>query len=146
MSRFFRSLLADVIDRFGCSKRTAQRWMRRLESSFGDVEVTRDSEGRNRWRRRLTDMREMLTPTVEEFPALEAALQSAHARGQDAEHAALLSLSKKIRALIPAAHARRLEPDFEAILEAQGYAARPRFRRRIALFQGQDHHHVTLKL
>lgn len=99
--------------------------MRRLESSFGDVEVTRDSEGRNRWRRRLTDMREALTPTVEELAALEAALQNAHARSQDAEHAALLSLSEKIRALIPAAHARRLDPDFEAILEAQGYAARP---------------------
>ena len=40
----------DVIERFGCAKRTAQRMLRALESHFLDTTSFFDEEGRKRWR------------------------------------------------------------------------------------------------
>jgi hypothetical protein len=41
--------LDDVIERFGVSKRTAQRMLRALEAQFPDTHVTSADEGRKRW-------------------------------------------------------------------------------------------------
>jgi predicted DNA-binding transcriptional regulator YafY len=40
----------DVMDRFGCTRRTAQRMLRALEVRFLDTESHFDDEGRKRWR------------------------------------------------------------------------------------------------
>ena len=42
--------LDDVIERFGVSKRTAQRMLRALETVFPDTVSTVDEQGRKRWR------------------------------------------------------------------------------------------------
>src|SRR5215213_8143809 len=42
--------LNDVENRFGCSRRTAQRMMRQLEARFPDVDAETDDDGYKRWR------------------------------------------------------------------------------------------------
>jgi predicted DNA-binding transcriptional regulator YafY len=51
--------------------------------------------------------------------------------GLDAQAEALRQLQAKLMATVPAAQARRLEPDLEALAEAEGFALRPGPRQRI---------------
>ena len=117
--------LDDVTDRFRCSKRTAQRMLRTLEGQFPDVTASADGEGRKRWRLPSAALRDLLTLRPEELAALDLAVTSLNREGLNVEADDLLSLREKILALVPRSKAARLETDHEALLEAQGLAARP---------------------
>ena len=67
----------------------------------------------------------------EELAALDIALETLKRSGLAAEAASLLALREKIMGLVPRTRAVRLETDHEALLEAQGLAARPGPRQRI---------------
>jgi predicted DNA-binding transcriptional regulator YafY len=130
-SRFMGVTLDDVVDRFRGSKRTAQRMLRALESRFPNAEIYFDNEGRKRWRLKPDLLRELLTVLPEELAALDLALELLVKAGQDTDAAKLQDLRGKILALIPRQRAARIETDHEALLEAQGLAARPGPRPRI---------------
>jgi predicted DNA-binding transcriptional regulator YafY len=115
----------DVIDRFGCAKRTAQRMLRALEERFLDTQTHFDDEGRKRWRLPQAAMRDLLTLTSDELASLDLAIASLSQSGQAVEAGQLTRLKAKILALVPRSKAARLETDYEALLEAQGFAARP---------------------
>jgi predicted DNA-binding transcriptional regulator YafY len=69
---------------------------------------------------------------AEEIAALDTAAEFA-AGADRSEHAALLrSLAGKIRALLDSPTARRVEPDLEAVTEAEGLAVRPGPHPRVA--------------
>lgn len=117
--------LQEVIAAYPGSWRTAQRMMRALERHFPEIETTLDDEGRKRWKLHSGKLRDLLTLTAEEVTALELA-ETALSRGSnDVEAAALRSLKNKILALVPRTQVARLETDHDALLEAQGLAARP---------------------
>ena len=63
--------------------------------------------------------------TPDELASLDFAIVSLTQSGQAIEAAQLTSLKAKILALVPRTKAARLETDYEALLEAQGFAARP---------------------
>jgi predicted DNA-binding transcriptional regulator YafY len=123
--------LDDVIERFRVSKRTAQRMLRVLEALFPDVAVDRDADGRKRWRLASGALRDLLTLSAEELAALELAAKTMQRSGMDGEAEDLRSLREKVMALVPRSHMTRIETDLEALLEAQGLAARPGPRQRI---------------
>ncbi len=124
--------LDEVMERFGISKRTAQRMLRVLEALFPDTAVTNDGDGRKRWRLASGALRDLLTLSAEELAALDLAAEIMKRSGMDAEVESLLRLREKVLALVPRLRAVRIETDLEALLEAQGLAARPGPRQRIA--------------
>lgn len=117
--------LDDVITEFAVSKRTAQRMLHALELQFQDTETSQDYEGRKRWRLPSAALRDLLTLTPDELAALDLAIAAFSKTSRNIEVAALGSLREKIRALVPRHKIARLETDHEALLEAQGLAARP---------------------
>ncbi len=123
--------LDDVVERFGVSKRTAQRMLRALELQFADTATSSDDEGRKRWRLPSAPLRDLMTLSAEELASLDLAIETLRRSGLAVEADDLLTLREKILALVPRAKAARLETDHEALLEAQGLAARPGPRQKI---------------
>lgn len=117
--------LADIAERFECSQRTAQRMLVRLQEVFsGVVEETGDDQ-RKRWRLPRSGLRELLSLTPDEAAALDHAIKELVTVGHAAEARHLATLREKILTLVPARSAARFETDYEALLEAQGFVARP---------------------
>lgn len=117
--------LTQVEQRFSCSRRTAQRMMRNLEDRFPDVEAEMDEEGQKRWRMSGGGLKDFLTLLPDDLAALDLAIELLAHGGQAHEAGQLEALRSKIVALVPSARAARLEPDHDALLEAQGFVARP---------------------
>lgn len=123
--------LDEVMERFGVSKRTAQRMLRVLETLFPDTTVAINGDGRKRWRLPSGALRDLLTLSAEEVAALDLAAETMKRSGLVVEAEQLESLREKIMALVPRPIAARIETDLEALLEAQGLAARPGPRQRM---------------
>lgn len=124
--------LNDVGERFAFSRRTAQRIMHALEAQFPDTESGFDEEGHKRWRLQTGALRDLLTLTSDELAALDLSIETLERNAQSIEATELRRLREKILALVPRSKIARLETDHEALLEAQGLAARPGPSARIA--------------
>jgi predicted DNA-binding transcriptional regulator YafY len=123
--------LDDVIERFTISKRTAQRMLRAMETQFTDTTTLIDEEGRKRWRLPSGALRDLMSLSAEELAALDMSVETMKRAGLSVEAGDLLNLREKILALVPRSKAARIETDHEALLVAQGLAARPGPRQRI---------------
>jgi len=123
--------LDDVIERFTISKRTAQRMLRALEAQFTDTTTFIDEDGRKRWRLPSAALRDLMSLSAEELAALDMAVETMKRAGLSAEAGELLNLREKMLALVPRSKVARIETDHEALLVAQGLAARPGPRQRI---------------
>jgi predicted DNA-binding transcriptional regulator YafY len=121
----------DVKRHFGISKRTAQRMLRVLEQQFPDTVVANDSDGRRRWRLPGGALRDLMTLSADELAALGLAAETMKRSGLTVEAESLNWLREKILALVPRSRVARIETDLEALLVAQGLAARPGPRQRI---------------
>jgi len=124
--------LDDVSERFGTSRRTAQRIMHALEAQFPDTESGFDEDGHKRWRLQTGALRDLLTLTSDELAALDLAIETLERNALGVEASELRRLREKMLALVPRSKIARLETDHEALLEAQGLAARPGPSARIA--------------
>jgi len=103
---------------------------RALELQFPDVETFDGPDGRKRWRLAKAELRDLLSITAEELAALELAVQTLQRVSMHPEAQALKALQDKVMSLIPRSKLR-LEPDYDALLEAQGFVARPGPKPRI---------------
>jgi len=117
--------LAEIEDRFTCSHRTAQRMASALESSFPDVSFTIDEDGRKRWTMGGGHLRELMTLAPDELASLDLAIGQLQQGGLAIEAASLSRLKDKVLALVPRKTKTRIETDHDALLEAQGFVARP---------------------
>jgi predicted DNA-binding transcriptional regulator YafY len=124
--------LDDVVERFGISRRTAQRIMHALEAQFPDTESGFDQEGHKRWRLQTGALRDLLTLTADELAALDLGIETLERDALGVEVIQLRRLREKILALVPRSKIARVETDHEALLEAQGLASRPGPSARIA--------------
>jgi predicted DNA-binding transcriptional regulator YafY len=115
--------IEDVQRRFEVSWRTAQRMLRALERQFGVVTTDIGEDRRWRWKLSQEAVRGLLSLEAEELAALDLAIEAL--RGQGASVEALTSLREKVGALTQRGRGPHLEPDHEALLEAQGIAVRP---------------------
>ncbi|WP_460448294.1 helix-turn-helix transcriptional regulator [Alsobacter sp. SYSU BS001988] len=124
--------LAQVEREFGCSRRTAQRMLRQIETRFPDVGSELDDEGFKRWRMPTSNaLKDFLSLHADELAALDFAIADLMRGGQEREGRLLETLKCKILALVPGPKASRLATDHDALLEAQGFVARPGPRPRI---------------
>ena len=138
--------LDDVVDQFQVSRRTAQRMLHALEAQFSDTDTTYDEHGHKRWMLQTGALRDLLTLTSDELAALDLSIEILEKTAQGIEAAELRSLREKILALVPRSKIARIETDHEALLEAQGLAARPGPAARLSVTQKVNVISVTPKL
>ena len=125
MSSRHRGVTLDQVkEEFDVSHRTAQRMMRAIEQQFPEVQTSNDEQGHKRWRIGEITFKDLITVKAEELAALELGIKHLQRDGLKLESRELEILRDKIKALIPRAKLR-IEADHDAILEAQGFVARP---------------------
>jgi predicted DNA-binding transcriptional regulator YafY len=119
--------LADIVQEFECDYRTAQRMTRALEQSFTGVVTYTDEQQRKYWSLGTRDVRLIMAQGLRdsELVALEMSIRRAEREGAVNEVQALQRIRDRLIASMPKPHARRMESDAEAILEAHGFACRP---------------------
>ena len=124
-SRYGGITVKQVAEEFGVNERTAQRMIYALRDVFPSLTHQTDSERRRHWKLNDTSMLGMQGLYNHELVALEASIRRAEREDASVEVDALRALRDRLVATLPSSHARRMEVDVEAILEAKGYACRP---------------------
>ncbi|MBA4751840.1 MAG: WYL domain-containing protein [Sphingopyxis sp.] len=118
--------LAEIEEILERDYRTAQRIISALALLFPELEKLKDEDsGKARWKLPHKAIAPLLTPTADELAALALAEEMMDKGAGTDQCEALRCLHAKILALIPDDRSRRIEADEEALLLAQGHAARP---------------------
>ena len=123
--------LDDIQQEFLVSRRTAERMRDAVEHAFGPLELEDMGDGKRHWRLRSNQLRNLLFISADELVELETATAELERTGFDERATLLRDLGTKLGALLGPAERRRLEPDLEALMMAEGLAMRPGPRPRL---------------
>lgn len=117
--------LGDIEHDFEVRRRTAQRKRDAVLRNYPQSEQLLDDERRPRWRIPVSGA---VTPgalSAQDVVDLEATAKLLRQCNLWARAASIAAIARKLRAALPVDTQRRLEPDIEALLEAEGLAMRP---------------------
>lgn len=117
--------LQDIQQMFDVTERTAHRLRDAVARLFPALEAVDREDRRRYWRLPPGHAERLVEFTADELAAFESAQRILAALGYDEATAPLRDLGLKLRALLPPQAGRRLEPDIEAVLEAESIAVRP---------------------
>ncbi len=123
--------LDDIQHDFEVSRRTAERLRDAVEDVFGRLEMVDTGEARRHWRLRTPTLRHLVSVSAEELAELAAAAAALDRAGLDERAAMLRRLDDKLHALLEAEARNGIEPDVQALTEAEGLAMRPGPRPRL---------------
>jgi predicted DNA-binding transcriptional regulator YafY len=123
--------LRQIQERFGVGRRTAMRMRDAVLRVFPQTIETEGGDRQKRWHIPPGTLNRLVSVPADELAVLESAVRLLEDQGRDLDAATLAGLSSKLRAIMPSAHAHRVEPDVEALLEAEGFACRPGPRPRL---------------
>ncbi len=125
-------MTVDEIQReLSVSRRTAERMRDAVEAAFGSLIAERDA-GKLAWRLESFSLHNFVSVSAEELTELSSAAEALDRAGLKERAILLRDLSAKLRARLPSGAMTRLETDLEALMEAEGLAARPGPRPRLA--------------
>ena len=117
--------LKDIMNRFGVSKRTADRMRDLILLRFPQALETDSGTREKRWYIPQGTLRDIIQFSADELSCLniaKEALQKSHLHEKADQ---LDGIIKKIKASIKAETFRRIEPDAEELMRAEGIACRP---------------------
>jgi len=134
--------LTDIERRFGCGRRTAMRMRDAVLRNFPQAEEVATDERTKRWRIPPGVLDRLVAFEAEELADLERAIALFDRENLPDRAASLAGLAAKLKALLKPEVARRVEPDLEALLEAEGLAMRPGPRPRVELAVIEDLRHA----
>lgn len=117
--------LDDIVERYGVARRTAFRMKEAVMRCFPQTEEVPTGDKIKRWRIPRGTLDKLVAFSAEELAALGTAVRMMERNGMQAEAAGVTSVVAKLGALARPEIARRVEPDLEALLEAEGIAMRP---------------------
>lgn len=117
--------LNDIQDRYEVGRRTAMRMRDAIMRNFPQAEEVPTSEKTKRWRIPSGKLNRLIDFSAEDLADLEAAIALLKRENLPKQANTLKKLSTKLRALIRPDLARQIEPDLDALLEAEGIAMRP---------------------
>jgi predicted DNA-binding transcriptional regulator YafY len=107
-------------------RRNTQRMIVALDRVFGfDVKTERSDDGQMRVRLGINRLKELVGLTPHELSSLDHAIEALLSANANSEAQALRDLKSKIRLLTSRRDLLRLEPDYEALLNASHLAVRP---------------------
>ncbi len=117
--------LADIQSAFAVSRRTAERMRDAVIRLFPQVEELSDGGRQKRWRLPSGLRPALLAPTLEELSALDAAAKLLEQASLKTQGEAVATLGQKLRAALAPAVRRRLDPDLDALSQAEAVTHRP---------------------
>jgi predicted DNA-binding transcriptional regulator YafY len=125
--------LPDVMERYEVSRRTASRMLGAVRRAIGeaDFESFMDGHGHKRWRLTRPKVNGLFRLNADELAALHRAERLAEREGDASLARDMADIGHKLRALSPPDWLLRVDPDLEAMAEAQGFAFRAGPRPRI---------------
>ena len=122
--------IAQIKERLGVSRRTAERLRDAIDELFGLEEVvTEDSH--KRWRLQSRSLSPLIRISAQELAELSSAAESLRSAGQVDRAACLLDVEEKLRAITRPRTKSDLDAELEALMSAEGHATRPGPRTRI---------------
>ncbi|WP_165837552.1 helix-turn-helix transcriptional regulator [Zavarzinia aquatilis] len=117
--------LDDIGARLGVSERTAHRLRDAVAQVFPALDFRLGDDGRKYWYLPPQTVDRLVDVSADDLSLLASAAGMMAAQGNDDGAGRLRRLASRIAALIPPKLAMRLEPDVEALMEAEGIAHRP---------------------
>lgn len=124
--------LADIADEFGVDRRTAERMRDVILDVFpaDDVHVSTGDDRVKRWKLRSGNRNRLSIDDLTSFSSDEVSVLETAARVMEKEGMAtgaesILAVRDKLRSLMRPERLRRIDPDVEALSEAEGLALRP---------------------
>lgn len=114
----------DIQEFVGCSRRTAERIRKALEEVFPQMEEITD-ERIKRWYIPQRTLNSMIAFSAEELAVLNTATKALKKCGMKDKADLLDNIASKLHALLRYDHKIRVEPDAEALMNAEGLALRP---------------------
>ena len=123
--------LADIQREFEVSRRTAERLRDAVVEVFGPLQAVDRADTKRHWRLRAPILRSLVSLTAEELAELGAAAAALHRTGLEERALMLHRLADKLRALLETDARSRIEPDLQALTEAEGLAMRAGPRPRL---------------
>ena len=124
--------LADIQERYAVGRRTAQRMRDAILRNFPQAEEVPTGEKTKRWRIPDGVLDKLVSFSAEELADLESAIQILRQNNLEDRAATLEGVASKLSILMRPEIARRVEPDLEVLLEAEGLAMRPGPRPRVS--------------
>ena len=117
--------LDDIQHKLEVSRRTAERLRAAVADVFGALEMVDTGEARRHWRLRARNLRHLVAVSAEELAELATAADALDRHGLAERAIMLRRLDDKLRALLEAEALAAIEPDVQALTEAEGLAMRP---------------------
>ncbi len=117
--------LKDIEDRFDVGRRTAMRMRDAVLRIFPHADEVSTDERTKRWRIPTGTLDKLIGCSADELGDLEMAISLLKRENMIDQASSLENLKAKLTALMNPDVARRVEPDLEALLEAENLALRP---------------------
>lgn len=117
--------LQDIMERYVVSRRTAERMRDALERIFPQLEQANPGETPKRWRIPSGTLNSLVSFDAEELSAVDLACRVLEGKNMSAQSDAMKSVARKVKAMNRPEISRKVEPDLEALMEAEGLAMRP---------------------
>lgn len=118
--------ITDIMERFSVSRRTAIRMRDAVLSAFPQADEVRLLDRRKRWRLPPASAQKLIGITADQLASLELASRVLDRLDLPYHAETVRALGGKIRALLPDAVYRQIEPDYEALVHAEVLAHQPR--------------------
>ncbi|MDA8232383.1 MAG: WYL domain-containing protein [Magnetospirillum sp.] len=123
--------LQDIMAAHGVSRRTAERMRDAVCQVFPQVEEFDAGDGFKRWRVSSRRPITAIPVTTDELTALHSAAETLRRAARDDQADMLGSVSAKLRSLLKTNELLAMEPDYEAMAQAEGLVFTPGPRPRI---------------
>ncbi|MBM4128262.1 MAG: WYL domain-containing protein, partial [Nitrospira sp.] len=123
--------LNEIEEKYGVGRRTAMRMRDAIARTF-EIQEAQYEDRLKRWRISGGAVNRLVNFTAEEIADMGAAIKVLRRENLHARAASLERVESKLRALMRPDQARKMEPDLEALLEAEGLAMRPGPRPRLS--------------
>ena len=115
----------DIMAEFAVSRRTAERMRDAIERVFPQLHQVESDYRLKRWKIPARTTNTMLSLSTDELAALGTAVRVMRDQNLPEQAMQLEDLSNKLKSIQAPERLRRLEPDYEALMEAEGLAMRP---------------------
>lgn len=116
--------LKDIMERYGVSLRTAIRMKDAIAKKYPQLQELPGKYNTKLWKLPKGTAKEMISFSLDEVHALQTAIKLMQAN-HILDYSYLDSMLYKVKSLMGSEAVTRIEPDAEALLEAEGYALRP---------------------
>ena len=117
--------LEDIRREFSVSRRTAERMRDSVVTMFPQAKERVVEKNVKRWYIPQGAVRDFIQFNAEDVSLLESLKRMLNKKGMEDKAETLDRLTTKIKALVKPEVMRRLEPDVEALMEAEGFICRP---------------------